>query len=554
MSELRQKLQLIESTTNEAGSQAAEKGLEKVGITTAASRLRGTAAKARAKLKGATSAAVDKVATTVPGVMPKTAAKASRKAVLRKQIRSKQAADRAFALRQAAARETDQTAARALERQADGLETTARALDNELVAAGEKAGSGVGKELGAAERELGAADNVATAAEKDAALAGREVDDAAVAAEKDAAATQGYTPATRDPEAVAALNAEQKAVSDYYAKAENHVVRDGKVYGRDVANNKIGEFVELDAKTLLPKGQIGVNREIHYANGPLNRELEALEKQGPAAIEKLETKALNSAATTAEKAEIKAGGILNWIRKNPKRAAGLGILAGVITAATIYSLMSDEEEEKPVGPNGEEKPPEEDPAGGAEGGIGGKPEGGGPPGTSNDFSQADPAQIESKINQLIRELESEPTCKDDVVRLKAELARIKSGATTVAPAPAPAPDKTLPPPPVKNTPADNQVMMTLVQNRPQMVPGSTASTEEGGVTYAIDDAGKKLAKVNPQTMKWEPITAPPAPAPVIKKADSGIGTDTQLAGDPTIDSNLAENAELARWLKIARGR
>ena len=97
-------------------------------------------------------------------------------------------------------------------------------------------------------------------------------------------------------------------------------------------------------------------------------------------------------------------------------------------------------------------------------------------------------------------------------------------------------------------------MMTLVQNRADLVKGSTASTEEGGVTYAIDDAGKKLAKVNPQTMKWEMITAP-APTIVPKKvADAGMGTDTQLAGDPTIDANLAENDELARWLKIARGR
>ena len=45
--------------------------------------------------------------------------------------------------------------------------------------------------------------------------------------------------------------------------------------------------------------------------------------------------------------------------------------------------------------------------------------------------------------------------------------------------------------------------MALVQNREQMVPGSTGSTEEGGVTYAIDDAGNKLAKINPQTQKWE---------------------------------------------------
>jgi len=57
--------------------------------------------------------------------------------------------------------------------------------------------------------------------------------------------------------------------------------------------------------------------------------------------------------------------------------------------------------------------------------------------------------------------------------------------------------------------------MALVQNREQMVPGSTGSTEEGGVTYAIDDAGNKLAKINPQTQKWEMMpqaAAPEAPA------------------------------------------
>lgn len=78
--------------------------------------------------------------------------------------------------------------------------------------------------------------------------------------------------------------------------------------------------------------------------------------------------------------------------------------------------------------------------------------------------------------------------------------------------------------------------MALVQNREQMVPGSTGSTEEGGVTYAIDDAGTKLAKINPQTQKWEKIAAAPAPAATGSAAldgtKPGANPATTIPGGP----------------------
>jgi peptidoglycan hydrolase-like protein with peptidoglycan-binding domain len=243
--------------------------------------------------------------------------------------------------------------------------------------------------------------------EADAAKATGAEADAAAAAEKG-----GYTPATRDAEAVNGLNAEQKQLSDYFANPKNHVTKDGKVYGRDP--NKIGEFVELDAKTLLPKGDLGVNRPIYHANGPLNQELQALEKLGPEAVTALETKALNGATSAAEKAEIKSGGIINWIKKNPKKAAAIGLIAAGAAGFGAGRLSADN---KPT--------PEPTPTP--------------TPVTDKPTTEITPQQAEQKILDIIAELEKEPACAQDVAKIKAELARIKSGQVAPAPAPAPAP-------------------------------------------------------------------------------------------------------------------
>ena len=75
--------------------------------------------------------------------------------------------------------------------------------------------------------------------------------------------------------------------------------------------------------------------------------------------------------------------------------------------------------------------------------------------------------------------------------------------------------------------------MALVQNREQMVPGSTGSTEEGGITYAIDDAGNKLAKINPQTQKWEMMPqAAPTGSAALDGTKPGADPATTIPGGP----------------------
>ena len=89
--------------------------------------------------------------------------------------------------------------------------------------------------------------------------------------------------------------------------------------------------------------------------------------------------------------------------------------------------------------------------------------------------------------------------------------------------------------------------MALVQNREQMVPGSTGSSEEGGVTYAIDDAGTKLAKINPQTQKWEKIAAAPAPAATGSAAldgtKPGANPATTIPGGPQTAAGAPAKSE-----------
>ena len=568
MSDLRQKLQLIENTTNEAATSAGEKAAEKFGLQTAASALRGTAAKARAKL----AAGADKVAAATDK-LPGGATRASKRAKLRKvkqHVASIKQHVRANELKAAAEAETNLATKAALEKQAqeatqeaERLSQAAGSIDREIAQAVVKEPEMVALQANKPE----ALQAAITSAEKSSVEGG-------AAAEK----AGGYAPMTRDSEAVAGLNAEQKQLSDYFAKPENHVVKDGKVYGRDP--NNVKEFVELDAKTLLPKGQIGVNREIFHAAGPLNRELEALEKLGPREVEKLETKALNSALTDAEKAEVKSGGIINWIKKNPKKSAMLGLLAGIVTAGTIASLMSSEEEKKDE-PGKEEKPPEE--TGGPEGLPGG---GDKIPGTSSDLTQTTPADLEKKILNLIAELEKEPTCQADVVKLKADLARVKSGAA-VAPTPTPTPaDATAADPKwmaaieaiKKATGKSDQEVRDMVatirlanpaatpeQTQAQLavgtppVPGKdTAAPPVGAISGQLANPGQMPADMAAQMaaqmgtpaaggsdiMTGRDITG----KPVMK------GSPADVSGkDPLKIGGLAENDELARWLKIARG-
>jgi len=336
-----------------------------------------------------------------------------------------------------------------------------------------------------------------------------------------AAEKGGYVPATRDAEAVNGLNAEQKQLSDYFANPKNHVTKDGKVYGRDP--NKVGEFVELDAKTLLPKGQLGVNRPVFHANGPLNQELQALEKLGPKEIEALETKALNSALTDAEKAEVKSGGIINWIKKNPKKAYGLGLLAAV-AAGTAY-MMSGDGKEEPTTPDTTTT-------------VADKP-------TSQ---QITPQQAEEQINAIIAELEKEPACAEDVAKIKAELARIKSGQVAT---PAPAPNSS----------------STIAAKPTDTTSSATTTPPAGAQPYEVKQ-GDNLTKIAqqmgttlPELLKANPQYAanpnlilpgqkvnPPATTPVAKPEAPA----QKLSGTPT-NAGLAESDELARWLKIARG-
>jgi hypothetical protein len=622
MSDLTQKLRLIESSTNEAATSAAEKAAEKLGVQSASSALRGTAAKARAKL----AAAKDK-ALAATDKLPGGAVRASKRAKIRKvkqHVASIKQHVYAGELRAAAEVETNAIQRAALARQAEEATANAERLaqaagdidkaaaeavmkDAELAALKARNPEVLNKAIDDAEA---AANKVATTGEKtaaDAAATGEKTavsaaatgektavsaaDDAGVAAEK------GYVPATRDPAAVDALNAEQRATSDYFAKPENHVVRDGKAYGRDP--NKVGEFVELDAKTLMPKGDLGVNRASFYTNGALNRELEALEKQGARKVEiaKAEEKALNSAAVTAvEKAEIKAGGILNWIRNNPRKAAVLGLLAGIVTAGTIASLMAGEEEKIPGA--GEEVPPEEP------GGIEGLPSAGGdkPPGTSGDIVQTNPADLEKKILALIAELEKEPTCQADVVRLKADLARIKGqAAAPVAPVP-PVPPQAQAQAAAGNTPAANPATgklnldakckmcgnaykdhfnfepagdpngkvtstkfrhmanptdeffpglngtPTTPQAQAQAAAGNTpAANDATSLTAELDKAAGNTPAGGSDMMTGRDIMG----RPVMK----GSPNDVSGKEDPLKKvGGLAENDELARWLKIARGR
>ena len=226
------------------------------------------------------------------------------------------------------------------------------------------------------------------------------------------------------------MSAEQKVASEYYSKNALKS-SDGKIYARDPKN--VGEFLELDAKTMLPKGQTGnpgflahepgvptsnsvrsaddaAAISANYASGTVSRELQALEKLGPQEVKALETKALNSALTDAEKAEVKSVGIINWIKNNPGKAKTLGLLAAVAATGVAVSSMMGGEEEPTIAP---------------------KP-------SDNTTTQVTPEQAEQKILAIIKELEAEPACAEDVAKIKAELARIKGGQVAPAPAAAPA--------------------------------------------------------------------------------------------------------------------
>jgi LysM repeat protein len=334
-----------------------------------------------------------------------------------------------------------------------------------------------------------------------------------------AAEKGGYVPATRDAEAVNGLNAEQKQLSDYFANPKNHVTKDGKVYGRDP--NKVGEFVELDAKTLLPKGQLGVNRPIFHANGPLSQELQALEKLGPKEIEALKTKALNSALTDAEKAEVKSGGIINWIKKNPKKAYGLGLLAAV-AAGTAY-MMSGDGKEEPTTPDTTTT-------------VADKPT----------PQQITPQQAEEQILAIIAELEKEPACAEDVAKIKAELARIKSGQVAT---PAPVPPSTIAAKPTDTTSTTTTPPTGAQPYEVKQGDNLTKIAQQMGTTLP------ELLKANPQYAANPNLILPgqkvnpPATTPVAKPEAPA----QKLSGTPTIPANVAESDELARWLKIARG-
>lgn len=226
------------------------------------------------------------------------------------------------------------------------------------------------------------------------------------ASEKPAATTAGYAPAKPDAAAIAGLNAEQRQLSDFFANPKNHVTKDGKIWGRDP--KKVGEFVELDAKTFLPKGQIGVNRANFYAPGALNRELQALERLGPKEVAELEAKAMASTGlTAAEKAEVKSGGIVNWIKKNPGKAKSLGFLALIATVGGLGSLGGEED----VGALPSATP-----------GATAKPTA--PAAAAPAAPAVNP--LATEIETLIAELEKQPECQKELAALKAEYASLKT--------------------------------------------------------------------------------------------------------------------------------
>jgi hypothetical protein len=217
----------------------------------------------------------------------------------------------------------------------------------------------------------------------------------------------GYTPAKPDATAIAGLNAEQKQLSDFFANPKNHVTKDGKVWGRDPKN--VGEFVELDAKTFLPKGQIGINRPAYYAPGALNRELQALEKLGPKEIAELEAKAMASKSlSAAEKAEVKNGGIIAWIKKNPNKAKTIGVL-GAVAALGVAGQMGGEQDiaalpsstAAPVAPVAPVTPTNPAPAG-----------------------PSPLGELIGQVDTLIADLEKSPECKQELDALKAEYSKI----------------------------------------------------------------------------------------------------------------------------------
>ena len=108
--------------------------------------------------------------------------------------------------------------------------------------------------------------------------------------------------------------------------------KDGKFWAKDPQS--VGNYTEVEKvgnDFVRPNQAAGFNNSTWHANGPLAKQLDKqLAGVAPAQVEKATAEALaNPAVTALEKDAIKKGGLVAWIKANPKKAAGLGVFVGL---------------------------------------------------------------------------------------------------------------------------------------------------------------------------------------------------------------------------------
>jgi LysM repeat protein len=85
----------------------------------------------------------------------------------------------------------------------------------------------------------------------------------------------------------------------------------------------------------------------------------------------------------------------------------------------------------------------------------------------------------------------------------------------------------------------------LVQNRAELAPGTTASEEEGGVTYGVDANGQRTYKLDPTSQKWTKMDTPAAPSTASPDREV-LGTPAAPPA-PATSPNDDVNARLQQW-------
>ena len=243
----------------------------------------------------------------------------------------------------------------------------------------------------------------------------------------------------------------------------------------------------------------------------------------------LETKALSSGLSSAEKAEIKSGGIFNWMKKNPGKTKALGLLGAAAVAGGTAAYMMSGDKEEPTDTGTVEPLP-----------------------STNTTTQITPEQAEQKILAIIKELEPEPACAEDVAKIKAELARIKSGQVAT-PVSSTAPDPTAPDPKwmaaieaiKKATGKSDQEVRDMVSKIRMGNPTATPEQVQAQLAGAPATANTPIPPGGMMTGK--DITG----RPVMKGSPNDVSAKQQTLN--TVTGGLQETDELTRWLKIARG-